>query len=60
MKIEQINRERKALLATRNMSYKREDVNYSDSSNNQYYNDIRDDRSFSENKMMTPTADLDQ
>lgn len=60
MKIEQINRERKAMLANRNMSYKREELDCSDSSDNQYYNDIRDDRSMSENKMMTPTSDLDQ
>lgn len=59
MKKEQINRERKALLANRNSSYKREEPNYIEASNNQYYNEVGDDRSFSENKMMTPTCDLD-
>lgn len=61
LKNEQLNRERKKILEQRNFSYKRYEQESECETAIQYYDDFYgDSRSESENKLNTPTSELDQ
>lgn len=61
LKNEQLNRDRKKILEQRNFSYKRYEQEGEHETAVQYYDDFYgDSRSESENKLNTPTSELDQ